>query len=237
MDMPLRAPKRYCPARPPAPWQEGMPPNQHPRRFIRPTEEATLTRVAPRPPSSGLPKRSVESAHTEMTLLSVVSGSCGSAPSRRPSSHSCPCGTVSGNSSAPKASLAPSLFTLMTVRTSPMAKTRRAVGSLVLSISASVRRKHARHVSLLSTPSSHPCLCQYPQPCAAMRTPRPTCMPAMTHRGIALLARSMVCVSPSSSTARPVRMPAAAKAPGESPSLMATAAMDFMGCTGMGMSH
>jgi hypothetical protein len=35
---PLRAPKRYCPARPPEPWQTGIAPNQQPIRFERATE-------------------------------------------------------------------------------------------------------------------------------------------------------------------------------------------------------
>jgi hypothetical protein len=35
---PLRAPKRYCAASPPEPWQAGMAPNQQPSRFIPATE-------------------------------------------------------------------------------------------------------------------------------------------------------------------------------------------------------
>ena len=34
---PLRAPNRYCAARPPAPWHTGIAPNQHPARFIAAT--------------------------------------------------------------------------------------------------------------------------------------------------------------------------------------------------------
>lgn len=35
---PLRAPKRYCPARPPEPWQTGIAPNQQPIRLEKATE-------------------------------------------------------------------------------------------------------------------------------------------------------------------------------------------------------
>lgn len=38
---PLRAPKRVCAASPPAPWQQGMAPNQPPTRFMAPSELAT----------------------------------------------------------------------------------------------------------------------------------------------------------------------------------------------------
>ena len=70
----VRAPKRYWPARPPAPWHIGMPPNPADTRFIRPTETATRRGVAGR---SG--KRSSESAQTATTEFKVVSGICGSA--------------------------------------------------------------------------------------------------------------------------------------------------------------
>ena len=42
---PLRAPNRACAARPPAPWQHGMAPNQQPTRFMAPTEKATAVHV------------------------------------------------------------------------------------------------------------------------------------------------------------------------------------------------
>src|SRR5512133_4355820 len=70
----VRAPNRYWPARPPAPWHIGIAPNHAPTRFISPTETATFLGDAGR---SG--KRSTESAQTATTELSVVSGICGSA--------------------------------------------------------------------------------------------------------------------------------------------------------------
>src|SRR5512133_1499566 len=70
----VRAPNRYWPARPPAPWHIGIAPNHAPTRFISPTETDTFRGDAGR---SG--NRSTESAQTATTELSVVSGICGSA--------------------------------------------------------------------------------------------------------------------------------------------------------------
>lgn len=42
---PLRAPKRYCAARPPEPWQAGMAPNQQPTRLIAATETPSSVTV------------------------------------------------------------------------------------------------------------------------------------------------------------------------------------------------
>src|SRR5438477_3949258 len=74
----LRAPNRYWPARPPAPWHIGIAPNQAPTRFITPTEIATLRGWAGR---SG--KRSAESTQTATTEFKVVRGICGTAASRK----------------------------------------------------------------------------------------------------------------------------------------------------------
>ena len=61
-----------CAARPPAPWQHGMAPNQAPTMFMSPTLTDTSTGCAGRAGN-----RSALSWHTATTLLSVVTGSCG----------------------------------------------------------------------------------------------------------------------------------------------------------------
>ncbi|KAJ6822293.1 putative molybdate transporter 2 [Iris pallida] len=78
-DAPLRPPNRYCPASPPAPWQTGIAPNQHPARFISPT--LTETAVAE---TSFSGNRSAESLHTAITELSTDRGICGMAARTNP---------------------------------------------------------------------------------------------------------------------------------------------------------
>eukprot|EP00967_Tisochrysis_lutea_P110287 scaffold172431_cov24-Tisochrysis_lutea.AAC.2 len=80
---PRRAPNAYCPASPPAPWQQGMAPKGQPIRFIAPTAMATLGCVIL---ASGV--SSCASLQTEMTEFSVVSGSCGNAAPKKASRHS-----------------------------------------------------------------------------------------------------------------------------------------------------
>ena len=72
IDPPPRAPKAYCAAKPPAPWHDGIAPTQQPTRFITPTLVATELGDAGK-----FGNNSLLSAHTDMTELSVVSGSCG----------------------------------------------------------------------------------------------------------------------------------------------------------------
>ncbi len=71
MEAPLRAPNRYCAARPPEPWQTGIAPNQQPTRFIA----ATLKPIAVTLGVGRSGSRSAASAETAMMELSVVSGS------------------------------------------------------------------------------------------------------------------------------------------------------------------
>lgn len=78
-ERPVRAPKRYWPARPPAPWQTGIAPNQHPTKFINPTLTETLAAD-----SSLSGNRSPESLQTAMTEFSTESGICGIAARRNP---------------------------------------------------------------------------------------------------------------------------------------------------------
>ncbi len=66
-----------CAARPPAPQQQGMAPNQAPAAFMAPMASDSAAGLAPRPGNS-----SPDSWLAEMTEFSVVSGSCGS-PARR----------------------------------------------------------------------------------------------------------------------------------------------------------
>ncbi|KAK8987836.1 hypothetical protein V6N11_065442 [Hibiscus sabdariffa] len=67
---PLLPPNLYCPASPPAPWQHGMAPNQHPTKFIRPT--VIETDVA----ENSFPgKRSDDNLHTAITEFSIDKGS------------------------------------------------------------------------------------------------------------------------------------------------------------------
>mmetsp|Transcript_27243 Transcript_27243/g.55279 ORF Transcript_27243/g.55279 Transcript_27243/m.55279 type:complete len:229 (+) Transcript_27243:92-778(+) len=47
IDRLVRAPKRCCPASPPAPWHIGRPPNQQKSRFMPPTDVATRRTVTP----------------------------------------------------------------------------------------------------------------------------------------------------------------------------------------------
>ena len=78
-EAPLLPPHRYCPASPPAPWQTGMAPNQHPTRFIAPTLAETA--VADTSLSGNM---SDDSLQTAMTELSTDSGICGTAALRNP---------------------------------------------------------------------------------------------------------------------------------------------------------
>mmetsp|Transcript_18582 Transcript_18582/g.62711 ORF Transcript_18582/g.62711 Transcript_18582/m.62711 type:complete len:206 (+) Transcript_18582:2225-2842(+) len=74
-------------------------------------------------------------------------------------------------------------------------------------------------------------------PAAAMRTPKPIWTPETTPRGTMALTASTRRVAPRIITTPPTKMPAAAASPFVRPSVMATAAMVFMGCTGKGMSQ
>ena len=65
---------------PPAPWQHGMAPNAQPARFIAPTLTATDFGATGGRLSGN---KSLESAHTATTELSVVSGSWGKPPMSR----------------------------------------------------------------------------------------------------------------------------------------------------------
>ena len=84
-----RAPNRYCPDRPPAPWQDGTAPNQSSPKFNAPTEHATRRSLQLRPG-----KRSFESNERATTEFSNVSGNCGKPPSNEPFANSCHVGLL-----------------------------------------------------------------------------------------------------------------------------------------------
>jgi len=69
---PVLAPKRTCPAMPPAPWHIGTAPIMGPSRFSMPVEIATFSCVTGR---SG--NKRLFSSVTAMTALPSVSGTCG----------------------------------------------------------------------------------------------------------------------------------------------------------------
>ena len=69
LEPPVRAPKRTCPAIPPAPWHMGTPPTPAPNRFINPVEIDTPRSV------TGLPGNSrLFSSVMAMTALPNVNG-------------------------------------------------------------------------------------------------------------------------------------------------------------------
>uniref|UniRef100_A0A6N2KZM1 Uncharacterized protein n=1 Tax=Salix viminalis TaxID=40686 RepID=A0A6N2KZM1_SALVM len=67
---PLLPPNLYCPASPPAPWQHGMAPNQHPTMFIIPTETEMEEAEKSFPGN-----RSDDKLHTAITEFSTDRGS------------------------------------------------------------------------------------------------------------------------------------------------------------------
>uniref|UniRef100_A0A0D9YCE2 Uncharacterized protein n=1 Tax=Oryza glumipatula TaxID=40148 RepID=A0A0D9YCE2_9ORYZ len=143
-DAPLRPPNRYCPASPPAPWQHGMAPNQHPTKFMSPT--LTDTRAGESSARSG--NRSDDSLHTAITEFSTDSGSCGTAPSQNPILKSSQVILTSPNGAGPKRrscrmdgsrtkqSTKPSANTISAAGTRLQERRRRLVPSLLTSSSS-----------------------------------------------------------------------------------------------------
>ena len=78
-DAPLLPPNRYCPASPPALWQTGIAPNQHPTKFMTPT--LTETEVTD---TSRSGNKSADSLHTAITEFRIDKGICGIAPRKNP---------------------------------------------------------------------------------------------------------------------------------------------------------
>src|SRR5512133_3324079 len=138
----VRAPNRYWPARPPAPWHIGIAPNHAPTRFISPTETATFLGDAGR---SG--KRSTESAQTAMTELSVVSGIWGSAAFGKAVTNAGHVGGDHRGSDSPRWSdwAIPGVF--QSASASPTAKRARADGIRLEENSARITRAAAAPVT------------------------------------------------------------------------------------------
>jgi len=78
-EAPLLPPNLYCPAKPPAPWQQGMAPNQHPTKFISPTLTETCIAEASR---SG--NKSPDSLQTAITEFKTDNGIWGIAALTNP---------------------------------------------------------------------------------------------------------------------------------------------------------
>mmetsp|Transcript_105 Transcript_105/g.363 ORF Transcript_105/g.363 Transcript_105/m.363 type:complete len:430 (-) Transcript_105:180-1469(-) len=301
MAMPERAPKRCWPARPPAPWQHGMTPNQQPTRFIAPTDVATSRGGAARPLA---PYSDSLSSQTLTTELRIVSGSCGTAARTKPRHQSerlgtCIAGSLGPSCSASVTSVPPfasAMITPTTASTSAAGTVApllvrapdagggagRGVGSPRVLASASAPttglspgglefspaalvpaiaappsvaavalaapgKTAATAKTTANAPTSSPSasthgfqspLSSYKlelSPRRASETPRPSCMPRTIVRGVWRAMTPMRPLTPSANTMAPVRMPAASASSRETPSAIAMAAMDFIGCTGMGI--
>mmetsp|Transcript_9451 Transcript_9451/g.29540 ORF Transcript_9451/g.29540 Transcript_9451/m.29540 type:complete len:217 (-) Transcript_9451:275-925(-) len=74
-------------------------------------------------------------------------------------------------------------------------------------------------------------------PFLARLTPSPSCMPRIMDLGVRAAMAPMRPLTPSTSTMPPVSTPAASASSSVTSSAMAIAAMDFIGCTGMGMRN
>lgn len=123
--VPHLAPKRTCAARPPAPWQLGNAPNQHPIKFISPTDAAID------------PGRMYLSGNhwlarwvTEITELSVVRGSCGRPARKIPVFHSAEVGTTMEGVEGPRDSVETIDGSNANTRMTPMITMTRAAGML-----------------------------------------------------------------------------------------------------------
>ena len=242
MDAPPRAPNLYCPARPPAPWQAGAPPNQQQNTFITPTDVATDLRVGAS--SLRLSGNSFSlSAVTEMTELSVVNGSWGSPARSTPRAHSARVGARNatarrpGRQSSNDAPNVPRAPASATANTRPAATSSTATGTRPprFSAPAAARLSNPPAIGPSTAAQPGPAIIRSARP--IMRNPRPSWMPETTLRGTSRFTASMVPVAPRSSTAAPTKMPAADTAPADNPSAIAAAATVFMGCTGMGTSQ
>ena len=197
---PVLAPKRTCPAIPPAPWHIGTAPMIGPRRFIIPVEIATFFSVTFR---SG--NRRLFSSVTAMTALPSVSGTCGSARKIVPIANSCQVMPANANvgslNSTRIAEICPkSMGSRITAANAPTISSRNITG-ITRFVSSTIVPNSA------APPSIHSCDIIL-MPSSMNPKPKPMTMPTATGRLTRSATFFAAPVTPSNSQITPVTMPA-----------------------------
>ena len=123
--VPHLAPNLTWAARPPAPWQEGMAPNQQPTKFMSPTDVETSPGFADLSGNSW-----VASWQTEITEFNVVRGNWGNPALRIPVLHSSEVGTMTLGVEGPRLRVSNTDGFEAIVRIMPRATIIRAEGIL-----------------------------------------------------------------------------------------------------------
>mmetsp|Transcript_20166 Transcript_20166/g.57227 ORF Transcript_20166/g.57227 Transcript_20166/m.57227 type:complete len:267 (+) Transcript_20166:3449-4249(+) len=205
-----------------------------------------------------------------MTELSVVSGSCGMAPSRNPflqSSLVTPLSALTtmgapnqmdaGSSNRSVASLGSCIHELMRDSIAPNPKRYNPTGGFCVnrrqrdmvrgcaaacrcccSLSNTIENSvQTTAVKMQSSCPHHGKSWIMSIPRMANFMPTPICNPLTTLTGTILLTNSIPPLTLSVVMTTPIQIPAVVTCSRSNPPAMATAAIDFMGCNGMGISH